>query len=253
MSERGFTLIGVAPTEVGDPLGLWDVPPAAVTFAAEGAEAGPTWRVELPASPEAARQRLAAHAQTLRWGRRDLERVEALLAAFDPTEAVTFDMREPLGEQRRALQETIAAFQQPVAYAATPPAAVRDETAYRQWREFVAWVRQLISHYVRVETLIAEQFVGCTEVSWTGDFATTWAPEVEQLAVTEHRQAVRQALASRIVWVRLVSVVTTGAASLALKASMPGGQLLLLPAVWRFVRDVLKELRKPRSTLRSPI
>jgi hypothetical protein len=57
-------------------------------------------------------------------------------------------------------------------------------------------------------------------------------------------QSVHLALRSRLALVRIVSVVATGAAGLAVKAAVPGGQLLLLPAVWKFVRDVLAELRQ---------
>ena len=39
------------------------------------------------------------------------------------------------------------------------------------------------------------------------------------------------------------TVVAGGAAGLAAKAAVPGGELLLLPASWRFVKEVLQELR----------
>jgi hypothetical protein len=59
-----------------------------------------------------------------------------------------------------------------------------------------------------------------------------------------HRQSVHLALGARIALIRIVSVVATGAAGLAVKAAIPGGQVLLLPAIWKFVRDVLAELRQ---------
>jgi hypothetical protein len=57
-----------------------------------------------------------------------------------------------------------------------------------------------------------------------------------------HLDAVKLAIASRLSLVQLVIVVATGALELALKASVPGGQVLLLPAVYRYVKDVLAEL-----------
>jgi hypothetical protein len=51
--------------------------------------------------------------------------------------------------------------------------------------------------------------------------------------------------------IRLVSVIATGAAGLAIKAAIPGGQVLLLPAAWRFVRDVLKQLRQSWPQLQA--
>ena len=69
-------------------------------------------------------------------------------------------------------------------------------------------------------------------------------PDVSEEAMRTHLQSVHLALSSRIALIRIVSVVATGAAGLAIKAAVPGGQLLLLPAVWRFVRDALEELRQ---------
>jgi len=45
--------------------------------------------------------------------------------------------------------------------------------------------------------------------------------------------------------VRMVSVVAVGVANILLKVAVPGGQLMLLPAVFKFVRDVMQQLSKP--------
>jgi hypothetical protein len=58
-----------------------------------------------------------------------------------------------------------------------------------------------------------------------------------------HHRAVHLALASRVALMRMVTVVGTGAAGLALRLTVPGAQLLVLPAAWRFVQDVLREWR----------
>lgn len=244
MADAGFTLTGASIPEGEDPLGIWNVAPEAVSFAAgEQVPEVPTWRVNLPASPEAAQVRLAAREQALALARRDLERARRDLAQFDPSEAVAFDVGDPLSAQHRALREHVNALQTPVAFGIEPPQWIVDSEAYRQWKAFVERVRQLVSHYARVETTVGSRFIGRTEVGWTGDFGTTWAEHVISPSTSEHQQAVHLALASRVAFVRIVSVVATGAAGLAVKASVPGGQLLLLPATWRFVKDVLKELR----------
>ena len=66
-----------------------------------------------------------------------------------------------------------------------------------------------------------------------------------------HLQAVHLALGSRIALLRLLIVVGTGAAKLALRLVVPGAQLLVLPAVWKFVRDVLRELRQSWPQIQS--
>ena len=243
MSNGGFTLTGVSRAEAGDPLGVWAVEPEVMAFGAEAAPAVPTWRVELPDAPEAAQAQLATREQALALSRRDLARAERELAQFDPTEPVAFSAEDRLHDPRQTLHQRVRALQEPVAFAAGEPAQAMDSEAFRQWNAFVERVRELVSHYARIETTVGGRFVGRTEVGWTGDCDTTWAPEIAFSSMEAHREAVHLALASRIALTRIVSVVATGAAGLAVKASIPGGQVLLLPATWRFVRDVLKELR----------
>ena len=56
-----------------------------------------------------------------------------------------------------------------------------------------------------------------------------------------HQHSVHLALASRLAMMHMISVVGTGAIGLAIKLTVPGGPLLVLPAAWKFVQDVLKE------------
>ncbi len=244
MTGAGFTLTGVSRSEAEDPLGIWAVEAEAVSFGA--GEAAPdvlTWRVDLSENPEAAQTELAARAKALELSQRDLAHAERELARFDPSEPVAFGTGDRLTDPRQALRQSVTTLQRPVAFGPGESERVMDSDAYKQWNSFVERVREMVSHYVRIETTVGGRFVGRTEVGWTGDFGTTWAPALTPSSIAEHRQAVHLALASRIALTRLVSVVATGAAGLAVKASVPGGQVLLLPATWRFVRDVLKELR----------
>jgi hypothetical protein len=91
---------------------------------------------------------------------------------------------------------------------------------------------------------MAGALVGRTTVGWTGDFDTGWMEGATAPAMALHREAVQLALDSRIALVRLLIVVGAGAAKLGLRLTVPGAQLLVLPAAWTFVRDVLKELRE---------
>ena len=144
--------------------------------------------------------------------------------------------------------ETLDAFQSPVSYGLfrrkDKEKEDEDQESHQQWLAFVERVQQTVAHYARIETALAGRDVGQTAVGWTGDFTTTWQPNVTLEMMRTHRQSVHLALDSRIALIRIVSVVATGAAGLAVKAAIPGGQVLLLPAVWKFVRDVLAELRQ---------
>ncbi len=62
--------------------------------------------------------------------------------------------------------------------------------------------------------------------------------------MTLHSQTVDLVLAKISARLRLVVVVSTEASKLALKLTGPlGTQLLVIPAVWHFVREVLETLR----------
>ncbi len=242
MTSR-FELTGVTLPEGEDPLGVWDVARPAVAFAARAAEP-PTWRVDLPEEPQEAARLLARRERRLERSRRDLTRAGDAVTALREQGAVAFAAPDdPLQAQKAALWETVAALQQPVAYDTRLRADEEQRALMEQWTHFVARVRDLVSHYARVWTTIDDVGVGLTRVGWTGDFETQWLDTVTDLQMQRHRESVGLALGSRVALMRLVSVVAGGAAGLAVRASVPGGPLLLLPATWRFVRDVLKELR----------
>lgn len=249
MAEHGLTLSGVN-LPGGDPLGVWAAPAErAVSFGLEDRAPGdqaPTWRVQLPAEPEAAQALLAGYRQEQEQGLQDLARVQREMAQVG---GVSFGAPDDeLLAQKSALQSALDELGAPVSYGLGLP---RDtEEISRQWNDFVQQVRQLVTHYARVETQLADLLVGRTSVSWKGDFETTWELGLEPGAMQAHFQAVQLALAWRLALLRTVSVVATGAAGLAVKATVPGGQIRVLPAAWKFVRDVLQELRQLRAQAR---
>ena len=254
-STSRFTLSGIALPEGEDPLGLWTLPESSgVSFSAEAAPVEPpTWHIELSSSAEETRQVLDAQTRALALGERDLEQAKDALKALGTTEAVSFATDDPLAAQKAALLETLQKGQEPVAYGVEPQAEAEQEEVYRQWLAFMEQTRELLSHYARIKTTAGETLIGITEVSWGGDFKTEWPADLPAASMQQHLQAVHLALGSRIALMRVFSVVGTGAAGLAVKATMPGAQILLLPATWKFVRDVLQELRKSWPQIQSLI
>ncbi len=119
-----------------------------------------------------------------------------------------------------------------------------DLEATSQWRKFLDQVRDMVTSYARVQTEIAGLPIGQTSVGWTGDFRTTWTPILTSADMTLHYHNLTATLQWRLGTMRLVGVVGAGAANIAARLAIPGGQLLALPAVWNFVKDVLAEWRK---------
>jgi hypothetical protein len=243
MSEYGFELTGVAWTGAQDVLGGWQVAAASgVSFdagpAGVAAPSEPTWRVRLPASADQAQAVLDAQRDAARRSDSALAQAERRLAQLSRGgEGVSF---APGGPEA----ELLAALSPGVSFGLTDQLDLGG-----QWRTFVEQVRSLMSHYARVETEIGGAFVGRTSVGWTGDFEIVWRPGVGARDMGLHEQSVRLALASRQSLIRMVTVIAGGAAGLALKLSVPGGQVMALPAVFKFVRDVLREWNESQSEI----
>jgi hypothetical protein len=251
MSQGSFTLSGVQFPQGDDPLGLWVVPQASVSYGLElhapEMPAQPTWRIQLPAQPAEAQALLAGQMRATERAQCDLAYASRELDRLDPGDAtLSFSASDELFVHKQALLAAVNELRAPqeVSYGLPGlPEEIRDQEAYRQWNALLEQIRQVLAHYARIETALAGADVGLTTVSWTGNFNTTWKPNVTAYARQTHLQAVQVALNSRIALLRLISAVTSGAVGLAIKTTGSGG-VLLLPAVWKFVRDVLKELRQ---------
>jgi len=244
-TAHSFTLSGVAfPGGEGDPLGIWEPQPVSFGAQATGPEV-PTWHIQLPESPQEAEEILETKLEALALGQKDLARAKREVIQFNTRAAVAFGT-DALAGEKKALLNTINAHKSPVAYS-TPGRGEQVKIAQeeqRQWHDFMKQIQQMVSHYARIKTTQLGMDVGLTKVGWTGNFETTWTSSVSLGTMQTHLKAVDLALASRAALIEVVSVVMIGAAGLAVKATVPGGQVLLLPATWRFVRDVLQTLRK---------
>lgn len=236
-----FILTG---TTVADPLGVWHTPVSAGTaFSQTTAEpAEPRWTIRLEAEPAVATRALQAQQARLRQRQTELRTVQhALDQAGEPVSFAAAPGLDPaLVEPGRELAATLARFRHPLAFGGSEePAPPAEQAAAREWSAFVTEAQRLLAHYTHVQTEQAGVAIGLTTVNWSGDFRTTWAMPVAPASRRLHVQAVETALASRAAWLQLIATVTGGAIGLAAKAALPGGAVLLLPAAWRFVRDVL--------------
>lgn len=248
MDTYGFALSGVTLPGGTDPMGWWAVQEApALSFAAPAtaSPAEPTWHVLLPASPEEAGALLQAQVQVQRLVWQDLARIESEFEQLRRPESISFSPADPLAVEKGALMAVVDQLQTSVvSYATSQRVDPEEQEVVRQWNVFAAEVQRLVTHCAHIRTTVAGVDVGLTTVSWAGDFATHWVPGAQPSSMPLHIQAVQMALDSRLALLRVASVVAAGAVGLAVKAAVPGGQVLLLPAVWRFVRDVLQTLRQ---------
>ena len=247
MTHNQLTLSGITPADEDDFFGIWAYAPETdLSFAAnaQSESSAPVWQIGLPANRESAETLLSAQQDALQRSLLNLNLVEQRLDSMESD--LSFSAAAgPEAELQAAMHD--------VTYGLSFSAGA-DEMQERQgitgrWRDFVAQVDQLLDQYASVETRVDEQIIGRTAVGWTGDFETTLTAAANPKSAELHKQAVQLALASRTAMLRLLIVISTGAAKLALRLAVPGAQILLLPAVYKFVRDVLKELRPLRTAI----
>ncbi len=96
---------------------------------------------------------------------------------------------------------------------------------------------------LRIETNIDEALLARTLVGLTGDFETTWFSQKAPTHREIHRQTLSLSLKSRMALLQLMGQTSAGAATLAAKFTLPGGAVLALPAIWRYLQDVMQQTR----------
>jgi hypothetical protein len=246
-----FLFEGVSLPDGEDPLGIWDLSSSAPSAFAIGDEPSTLrWRIGLPGDEAQAAALLDARHAAVEARQSRLAFVERRLTDLVPAGLVPSErygaQGAPTGlaQYDAELLEMVSALSAPAtAFAvAAPEAHALYGQLYEACRELFSQFRKLLSHYARIETVLGGQMVAVTRVDWGGDFETLWTKEITATAMELHLEAVRLAMASRQTFLRLIAVATSGALGLALKASVPGGQFLLIPAVYRYVREVLKYL-----------
>lgn len=257
MTDNTFQLSGfVLPGVNEDPFGMWKVVPATsgVSFAAGEAAPPeePVHRVSF-ASIDEGRALLQLKQDSLSEQEALLHQAEQRLAEIGISDsgvsfAAPIDQSPEFVQPEQDLATALQRLTVPVSYGLFDRKKQEEQEAdleaTSQWRRFLEQVREMIANYARVETEIAGMPIGQTAVSWTGDFRTIWTPAVGVDDMTLHRRNVEVTLQWRLGTMHFVGVVGAGAANVAVKLGVPGGQLLALPAVWNFVKDVLREWRK---------
>lgn len=244
-------------------VGPWQAaPPAPVSFeAGAGSHAPeiPVWSVNLPVDAEEAEAALAeaeAHVFAAEAALDQVpERLETLTSARPDTGVVSFDVASfsvqpdtpeaemlSLLEHARALEAGGG-----VSYGIGDFASQAWEKARDQFKVFVEQIQREVLNLAWVETKVEAQILARTTVGWGGDSNTIWEPELDAAQMDLHRRAVDVAVKSRLLRIRMFSTVTGGAAKLSLLLTTPAGVVLALPAAWKYVNEILNQIKTYRT------
>lgn len=98
----------------------------------------------------------------------------------------------------------------------------------------------------RIETRLEGALVAHSITTLSGDTELWIAPRLSPSSARLHARSVAAAVRTRHAWARILTLVVRGCGRL-IALGLPAGGLAALPIVWRFVRDVLREIRDWRT------
>jgi hypothetical protein len=245
-----------------EPLGLvgpWEAaPPAPLSFdvgSEPPAPDVPVWRVNLPEDETEAELALSQAEAQLLASESSLDqvpaRLEALTSAAPRGGGVSFDISSfsvEDGSPEASALDLLAQAQaieqgRPVSYGLEGLASEAWEHARDQFEAFLGQIQREVLNLAWVETSSGTLLLARTVVGWSGDSNTLWSAETTPGQRQLHRRALTAAVKSRLLRIRIFSTVTGGAAKLALLFTTPAGAVLALPAAWKFVNEILKEIK----------
>jgi hypothetical protein len=206
------------------------------------------WRLELPTDHEAAMNALDIHAFTLLLDRDGiLESAKRLYHFVDswvfdqPTEAEA--RIETVGSPEYLLAEAIDGLRSTQARG-----IIRDiPDIVEEFQAFLRRVHAFLSNYAVIETASNGTLLARTCIGWSGDFTSWCREDLTADQALQHIYSMRVAIQRRRMLIQLLSVVIAAAADIGMRVGTPGGVLLALPAIWRFIRMVADEYRRAQA------
>jgi hypothetical protein len=212
----------------------------------------PVWRASYPAGLEAgaagldaARSRLATADPALHDALIRLDAFAARRGKASDAEAYGLEAEAAAPERDLSLllQEMRTAGV-PRSYEAEAEPAGRWDGAVEAFQGLIQRLERIVADGVWVETRIGGQLVAETCMGWMGDAETVAPNRPNPQWMALHLRTVELALASRQALLRTFALALASAVKLSVLAATPGGFVLALPAVWRFITQVRIEWRK---------
>jgi len=248
----------LAPALPGLEVGPWaTAPPGLVAFDGDPGHAESVWRVALALDDAASRDALADgersvardHAALDDVARR-LERALAALArtaraappprAGDPAPALLAPESELITALAGAEPGGALRAGALTAWSADPAAASGDEPGWLE--RALERVADLTRGRARIETRVDGALVAHSIMTLAGHTELWIGPRLGSASAGLHARSVAVAVRTRHAWARILALVVAGCGRIAALGLPTGGAAALL-LVWRFVRDVLGEVR----------
>jgi hypothetical protein len=176
------------------------------------------------------------------WGR--LARSGAVGASLAPVRAAEARLIAALTGDTASLEL------EQLAWSAEPAAPAEHEPG--RLAQLLDRVADLARGRSRIETRIEGALVAQSVTTLIGDTELWIAPRLSLTGARLHARSAAVAVRTRHAWARILTLTVRGAGRLAV-LGLPGGAISAVPVVWRFVRDVLRELRRRDAALRPAV
>jgi hypothetical protein len=211
-----------------------------------------SWRMDLPGTLASARQMLEQSEQQLLESEKGIEgalaRVDTLVIQLANQDLG--ELSYQLAEVPNAEKELIDTLHFALAGAAgtsydiSDPSKTKWQEANKLFESSIGRLNRLFNQYAAVETSIQGRLIGHTVVSWSGKYFTSWQIDADPNSLSLHQRSLKVAMASRRLFLTMFSVSAMSAARLSALLAIPGGALLTIPAIWKFVARIVSEIEK---------
>lgn len=259
-AEAGSSVVTFEPWDRALPeiapevLGLWSVvqrgadgTAAPVPTSAEGVDA-PVWRANY-ADSDRAEASLRTGEARLTFSRKGLASVTERLDRLIETQSAALGFGVPSSDgtlagpevEFLALMQEVKNGYPSISFDTEEKSSFGWEQASHQVKEILERASRFVAAYAWVETRVQEELLGRTVVSWTGDVNTAWRAGLRPEQIRLHQRTLVLALGSRDALFRTVLLAAQLAVKVSVLLSTPGGVIMVLPAVWRFIHRVLAE------------
>ena len=234
MSVAVFELGGaLAPAIQELPVGPWTCAPPSILAFDAGADPGESvWRVRLARDDDASRAELAA-------GERSVAQTHAVL------DDAPRRLEQALGQLVADLAElppgTRHAPDVPDPHDPHDPHDAGLEPG--RLEQALDRVADLARGRARIETHLEGALVAHSIMTLSGDTELWATPRLSLAGARLHARSVAVAVRTRHAWARILTLLVSGCGRI-LTLGLPAAGISALPLVWRFVRDLLREMRQ---------
>ncbi len=236
-------------------LDLWQAEPLEGVLS-DRDEPTTVWRVDLPSALNQTSTVLSQPARTLRLAEAALPLAEDRLERFTSqrTQGVELFDGQALSPQADLSASAERQLDARLGWLDMEASEARSFGASEQYAElkllaesaqgFLEGLRRSLTNFAWVETTVEGRVIARSQVAWQGDFKSGWVSGVNPRKRQQHLAALRIAIETRQIWIRIGLITASGATRLSTSLASGLGSIFAIPFTLAFIRDVLAEYQR---------